>query len=80
VDSASFQFVLFGLAAAILSNFSRSRVWRSLVLFAASIVFRCLLPYDPSFLLLAVGRLLSTCARPIPVAFTLVAVRERSFI
>jgi hypothetical protein len=32
MDSASFQFVLFGLAAALISNFSRSRVWRSTVL------------------------------------------------
>ena len=29
MDSASFQFVLYGLAAALLSNLSRSRVWRS---------------------------------------------------
>jgi len=39
VDSASFQFVLFGLVTAAVSNFSRSRTWRSAVLFAASIVF-----------------------------------------
>ena len=39
MDSASFEFVLFGLTAAVLSNFSRSSTWRSVVLFAASIVF-----------------------------------------
>jgi len=58
VDSASFQFVLFGLAAAILSNFSRSRVWRSLVLFAASIVFLGLLAHDPIVFLPLIGFLL----------------------
>jgi D-alanyl-lipoteichoic acid acyltransferase DltB (MBOAT superfamily) len=47
MDSASFQFVLFGLAAAIVSNFSRSPVWRSIVLFAASIVFLGLLSQNP---------------------------------
>ena len=58
MDSASFQFVLFGLAAAILSNFSRSRVWRSLVLFAASIVFLGLLAHDPIVFLPLIGFLL----------------------
>jgi alginate O-acetyltransferase complex protein AlgI len=47
MDSASFQFILYGLAAAILSNFSRSRVWRSIVLFVASIVFLGLLSHNP---------------------------------
>jgi len=47
LDSASFQFVLFGLAAAIVSNFSRSRVWRSIVLFVVSIVFLGLLSHSP---------------------------------
>ena len=32
MDSASFQFVLFGLAATLVSNFSRRRAWRSTVL------------------------------------------------
>ena len=58
MDSASFQFVLFGLAAAILSNFSRSRVCRSLVLFAASIVFLGLLAHDPIVFLPLIGFLL----------------------
>jgi D-alanyl-lipoteichoic acid acyltransferase DltB (MBOAT superfamily) len=39
MDSASFQFVLFGLATAVISNFSRARAWRSTVLMVASIVF-----------------------------------------
>ena len=47
MDSASFQFVMFGLAAAMLSNLSRSRVWRSIVLFIASIAFLALLSHDP---------------------------------
>ena len=29
MDSASFQFVLFGLAATLVSNFSRRRAWRA---------------------------------------------------
>jgi len=47
MDSASLQFVFFGLAAAIVSNFSRSRVWRSIVLFVASILFLGLLSHNP---------------------------------
>ena len=39
MDSASFQFVLFGLTAAVISNLSSSRYWRSIVLFVASTVF-----------------------------------------
>ncbi len=39
MDSASYQFLAFGLAAALLSNLSRSRVWRSIVLLVASIAF-----------------------------------------
>jgi len=47
MDTASFQFVLFGLATALISNLSRSRVWRSLILFAATIVFLGLLEHSP---------------------------------
>jgi D-alanyl-lipoteichoic acid acyltransferase DltB (MBOAT superfamily) len=47
MDSASFQFVLFGLAAALVSNLSRARVWRSIVLLLASIVFLGLLAHNP---------------------------------
>ena len=43
MDSASLQFVLFGLTIAILSNLSRSRVWRSSVLFLASLIFVAML-------------------------------------
>jgi alginate O-acetyltransferase complex protein AlgI len=46
VDTASIQFVLFGLAAALVSNFSRSPVWRSIVLMTASIVFLGLLAHN----------------------------------
>jgi len=58
MDNASFQFVLFGLAAAVASNFSRSRVWRSIVLFIASMVFLGLLAHNPVVLLPLVGFLL----------------------
>jgi D-alanyl-lipoteichoic acid acyltransferase DltB (MBOAT superfamily) len=54
LDSASIQFVLYGLAAALISNVSRSRSWRATVLFLASIVFLALLSrYPPAFLPLA---------------------------
>ena len=43
MDSASLQFVLFGLITATLSNLSRSRVWRSIVLMAASLIFLAML-------------------------------------
>jgi len=43
MDSASVQFVLFGLIAAALSNLSRSRVWRSSVLMLASLAFVAIL-------------------------------------
>lgn len=47
MDSASFQFVAFGLAVALVSNISRSRGWRSTVLMIASVVFLGLLAHDP---------------------------------
>jgi D-alanyl-lipoteichoic acid acyltransferase DltB (MBOAT superfamily) len=58
MDSASFQFVLYGLAAALVSNFSRSRVWRSVVLMFASIVFLGLLAHNPIVFLPLAGFLL----------------------
>jgi alginate O-acetyltransferase complex protein AlgI len=58
MDSASFQFVLFGLAAAVLSNFSRSRVWRSIVLMLASLVFLGLLAHGPLVFVPLIGFLL----------------------
>ena len=39
MDTASFQFVAFGLVVALFSNLSSSRVWRSFVLLLASIIF-----------------------------------------
>ncbi|MDR3775305.1 MAG: MBOAT family O-acyltransferase [Terracidiphilus sp.] len=58
MDAASIQFVLFGLAAALLSNFSSSRVWRSIVLLLASLVFLGLLAHNPIVLLPLAGFLL----------------------
>ena len=43
MDTASLQFVLFGLIAAVLSNLSRSRVWRSIVIMLASLIFLAML-------------------------------------
>jgi alginate O-acetyltransferase complex protein AlgI len=43
MDSASLQFVLFGLIAAALSNVSRSRVLRSIVLMVATLIFLAIL-------------------------------------
>jgi D-alanyl-lipoteichoic acid acyltransferase DltB (MBOAT superfamily) len=58
VDTASFQFVFFGLIAAVLSNLSRSRIWRSIVLMAASLIFLLLLAHHPIVLLPLAGFLL----------------------
>src|ERR1700743_3557539 len=55
MDTASFQFVLFGLAVAFLSNFNRSRFWRSAVLLVASLLFIGLLTHDPVSLLPLAG-------------------------
>lgn len=43
MDSASLQFVLFGLITAALSNLSRSLVWRSIVLMLATLIFLAIL-------------------------------------
>jgi D-alanyl-lipoteichoic acid acyltransferase DltB (MBOAT superfamily) len=54
MDSASFQFVLFGLAVAMVSNFNETRVWRSMVLLIGSLIFLWLLAPNPlAFLPLA---------------------------
>ncbi len=58
LDNASFLFVAFGLAVALVSNFSRSRIWRSAVLLAASALFLCCLARDPRTLLPLMGFLL----------------------
>jgi D-alanyl-lipoteichoic acid acyltransferase DltB (MBOAT superfamily) len=43
MDSASLQFLLFGLITAALCGLSRSRVWRSIVIMVASLVFLAML-------------------------------------
>lgn len=58
MDTASFQFVVFGLGVALISNFSRSSIWRSLVLLVASIVFLGMLAQSPAALLPLAGFLL----------------------
>jgi len=58
MDTASFQFVLFGLAAALVSNFSRSCLRRSIVLLAASVVFLGLLAHNPLVFLPLAGFLI----------------------
>jgi alginate O-acetyltransferase complex protein AlgI len=65
VDAASFQFILFGLTVAALSNLNRSCVWRSTVLSLASAIFLGLLAHGlivllpfASFLLLGYAALL----------------------
>src|ERR1700753_3545279 len=55
MDNGSFEFVFFGLTAAIISNFSRSSVWRSIVLFAASLVFLGFLAHDLTVFLPLIG-------------------------
>lgn len=51
MDSASIKFVIFGLIVAVLSNLSRSRIWRSLVLAVATGVFLYLLVHKPVLML-----------------------------
>jgi D-alanyl-lipoteichoic acid acyltransferase DltB (MBOAT superfamily) len=55
MDSASIQFVLFGLIAAIVSNFSRSRIWRLWILLLGSFLFLGLLARNPVVLLPLAG-------------------------
>jgi alginate O-acetyltransferase complex protein AlgI len=58
MDSASFQFVMFGLAAALVANFRRSNVWRSIVLMLGSVIFLGLLAHNMVVLLPLIGFLL----------------------
>lgn len=58
MDTASFQFVMFGLAVAVLSNLSGSRVWRSGVLLISSLAFLGFLEHDPVAFLPLAGFLL----------------------
>ncbi len=71
MDTASLQFVLFGLIAAALSNLSRSSVWRSIVIMLTSVVF--------------VGMLAKSAVALIPLAafllfgYAVLALRERGW-
>jgi D-alanyl-lipoteichoic acid acyltransferase DltB (MBOAT superfamily) len=58
MDSASFEFVFFGLAIAVISNFSSARLWRSGVLMLASVAFLGMLAPRPVVLLPLAGFLL----------------------
>src|SRR5690348_7612272 len=58
MDSASFQFIVFGLATALLVNLNRSNIWRSIVLFVANMVFLGLLAKNPIVFLPLAGFLL----------------------
>jgi hypothetical protein len=48
MDSASPQFVAFGLLVAIISNFNQSRPWRDGVLLSASLIFIAVLVMNAS--------------------------------
>ena len=58
MDTASFQFVFFGLAVALISNVNRSRVWRSTVSMFASLAFLGLLAHHVVVLFPLIGFLL----------------------
>ena len=58
MDSASLQFVAYGLCVALVSNLSRSRIWRSAVLLLASLLFIGLMERDLLALLPLAGFLL----------------------
>lgn len=58
MDTASFQFVAFGLIVALISNISRSPTWRSIVLMSASVVILAMLARNPLVLLPLAGFLL----------------------
>jgi alginate O-acetyltransferase complex protein AlgI len=58
VDSATIQFVLFGLTTAIVSNLNQSKMWRSATLLVASLLFLGMLSHEPTVLLPLLGFLL----------------------
>lgn len=58
MDSASLQFVAFGLMVTIISNLNRSRAWRSFTLMAASVAFLGLIARNPVAFLPLAGFLL----------------------
>ena len=95
MDTASIQFVLFGLAVALVSNLSRSRAWRSGVLLLSSLVFLGLLAHSPvvflplaGFLFLGYGGLVllecgwskSTAWSILPVLFAYVWLKKYTFL
>jgi alginate O-acetyltransferase complex protein AlgI len=71
MDSASLQFVLFGLIAAALSNLGRSRIWRSIVIMLASLVFLAMLAKNPFVLIPLAAFLL--------FGYGAIAMRERGW-
>lgn len=79
MDSATFRFVLFGLGAALISNLSHARLWRSAVLLVCSLLFIGLIERHPLALVplagfLALGYvclLLIKTGWPRPLAWTL---------
>jgi alginate O-acetyltransferase complex protein AlgI len=58
LDTASFEFVLFGLIAAVVSNVARARIWRSAVLLVISLAFLGCLAHDITLLFPIAGFLL----------------------
>jgi D-alanyl-lipoteichoic acid acyltransferase DltB (MBOAT superfamily) len=70
MDSASLQFLIFGLITAALSNLSRSRIWRSIVLMLASFVFLAMLAKSV-FVLIPLAAFLLFC-------YGALAMRERN--
>jgi D-alanyl-lipoteichoic acid acyltransferase DltB (MBOAT superfamily) len=58
LDTATFQFVVFGLIVALVSNISRSPKWRSIVLMSASVIVLAMLARNPLVLLPLAGFLL----------------------
>ena len=74
IDSASLQFLLFGLINAALSNLSRfavSRVWRSIVIMLASLIFLAMLAKS-AFVLIPLAAFLL-------FGYGAVALRERGW-
>jgi alginate O-acetyltransferase complex protein AlgI len=71
MDSASLQFLLFGLITAAVTNLSRSRVWRSIVLMLASFIFLAFLAKSAS-LLVPLAAFLLFC-------YGALAIRERGW-
>jgi D-alanyl-lipoteichoic acid acyltransferase DltB (MBOAT superfamily) len=58
MDTASVQFILFGLAVVLVTNVSHARAWRASVLLVASAIFLGMLAHNPVTLLPLIGFLL----------------------